>query len=287
LIIGPFFEKPYTQVAEFSKSNKIQAICPVNQSNKLLFNNKYVTELNTSYPTQITYLASYLSRERNTENVLCISGRTKKDKYLADLFSADYKKAIAPFNNNYRNAASTFSFISYSSMKGFDSKLVKGKKNVIVIPITEEGLATSFFTQLNVMMSKSRMNGYEIEIYGLENFLEYDDIETAYKLRYNLHVTSPSFIDYNSQRVKDFVKNYRAEYGTEPNKYAFIGFDVAIYHGVAMTNFGKNFTPYYEQVKIPLLQSNYVLKRSDMNSGFENQSVFILKYEDYKLLKIN
>ena len=287
LIVGPFFEKPYTQVAKFSKANGIQAVCPVNQSNRLLFNNKYVTELNTSLPSQVSYLATYLAANRNTENVICVSGKSKKDKYLSTLFNTKYNKSIAGKSNNYRSKSKTFSFVSFSSMRGFDAKLVKGKKNVIIIPITQEGLATSFFTQLNVMMSRSRMKGYEIEVYALENFLEYEDIETNYKLKYNLHVTSPSYIDYSDERVKNFIRNYRTKYGTEPSKYAFIGFDVALYHGAAMSNFGKNYPSYYGQVKVPLLQANYVLKRSDMNSGFENQSVFILKYEDYKLVKLN
>lgn len=287
LIIGPFFEKPYTQVAKFSKANQIQAVCPVSQSNKLLFNNKYVTELQTSLPTQIAYLSTYLSVNKNTENVICVSGKTKKDKYLASMFSEQYNKKIKGKSNNYRSKASTYNMTSFSSMRGFDVKLVKGKKNIIVVPFTEEGMATAFFTQLNVMMSRSRMRGYEIEIYALENFMEYDGINVELKLKYHLHLTSSSFIDYKDEKVIKFIKNYRKEYGTEPSKYAFVGFDVAFYHAIAMSNFGKSYSSYYGSVKVPLLQSSYVLKRTDNVSGFENQSVYILAYQDYELVKIN
>lgn len=287
LIIGPFFERPYTQVAKFSKANKIQAVCPVSQSNKLLFNNKYVTELQTSLPTQIAYLSTYLSSNKNTENVICVSGKTKKDKYLASMFSEQYNKKIKGKSNNYRSKASAYNMTSFSSMRGFDAKLVKGKKNIIVIPFTEEGMATAFFTQLNVMMSRSRMRGYEVEVYALENFMEYDGIHVELKLKYHLHITSSSFIDYKDEKVIKFIKNYRKEFGTEPSKYAFVGFDVAFYHAIAMSNFGKNYTSYYGSVKVPLLQSSYVLERTDNVSGFENQSVYILAYQDYELVKIN
>ena len=54
-----------------------------------------------------------------------------------------------------------------------------------------------------------------------------------------------------------------------------------------MSNYGKNFSTFYGQIQVPMLQSNYQLKRTDSNSGFENQSVFILAYKEYELLKVN
>lgn len=287
LIIGPFFEKPYKQVSSFCKSNQIQAVCPVSQSNQLLFNNPYVTELKTSFPSQINYLAKYLAANRNTENVICVSGKSKKEKYLATLFSDEFAKAAAGKSNNYRSKPSPFSLTSYSSMKGFDAKLVKGKKNVIVLPLIEKGMSSSFFTQLNIIMTRSRMKGYEIEIYALENFLEYDEIETSQKMKYNLHVTSSSYIDYKDPKVIEFVKQYRAKYGAEPSTFSFMGFDAAFFHGVGLANFGKEYSANYSQVRVPLLQSSYQLERSDKSSGFENQAVYILGYKDYELVKLN
>lgn len=286
IIIGPFYEKPYSQVAQFSKANGIQAVCPVTQSNKLLFNNKNVTTLRTSLPTQISYLASYLSYARNTENVICLSGKSKKEKYLSNLFSERYNKFIEGKTNNYRASASTHNLTSYSSLHGFDLKLVKGKKNIIIIPILDEAMASAFFTQLTVLMSRSKMRGYEIEIFSLENMLDYHDINVDSKMRFNLHVLTSSFIDYKDEKVKEFVRKYRAAYGTEPTKYAFMGFDVAFYHALALNSFGKNYPAYYNQVQVPLLQTNYVLKQSESNSGYENQSVYILKYQDYDLVRV-
>lgn len=287
LIVGPFFEKPYKQVSDFSKSNQIQAVCPVSQSNKLLFNNPFVTELKTSFPTQTSYLAYYIAQHKNTENVICVSGKSKQEKYLANLFSEQFEKALKGKSNNYRPKASSFNLTSYSSMKGFDLKLIKGKKNVIILPLIEKGMASSFFTQLNIILSKSRMKGYEVEVFALENFLEYDEIETSYKMKYNLHVTASSFIDYKEEKVKNFVKQYRAKFGTEPSKFAFMGFDAAFFHAVGLNSFGKNYSDHYDQIQVPLLQSNFQLERSDKNSGFENQSVFILAYKDFELIKVN
>ncbi|MGB1040103.1 MAG: LysM peptidoglycan-binding domain-containing protein [Flavobacteriales bacterium] len=287
LIIGPFLEKPYKEVANFSQSNGVQAISPINVPNRIMFENKNVTMLNASLPTQVTYLASYIAENKNTQNVICVSGQSKKEKYLTTLFSDTYNNAISGKTDNYRSKASKFNMTSFSSMKGFDAKLVKGKKNIIILPILSKGMATAFFTQLNITMVRSRMKGYEVEVYGLENFMGFNDIDTELKLKYNLHVTSSSFIDYKSDTVKNFIKNYRARFGTEPNRYAFIGFDAAMYHGLALINFGRGYTDHYDKIKLPLIQSNYILKRTDLNSGFENKNVFILGYKDFDLVRMN
>ena len=287
LIIGPFYEDSYKIVANFAKLNKMQVVCPVSrQSSKIFLNNPYVTELKTSLPTQISYLANYIGNKRNTENVICVSGKTQKDKFLAGMFTKEYKKVVESKSNNYRPTAKTYKMSSYSDMKKFDVNLVKNKKNIIVIPFTELGMATSFFTQLNMQLSKRRMRGYEIEIYALENFMEYRNIDIDFKLKYNLHVTTCSFIDYNDEAVKKFVLKYREKYGTEPTKYAFMGFDAAFFHAITMNNFGKNYTNFYGNVQVPLLQTNYNLKRTYLNSGFENQKVILLKYVDYELVKV-
>ncbi len=287
LIVGPFYEAPYKKVSDFSKANQIQLVCPVNQHNQFLINNPFITELKTSKPAQTNYLAQFLANNRNSENVICVSGKTAKEKYLANLFSENFGKALVGKSNNYRAGASSFNLVSFSSMKGFDIKLVKGRKNVIVLPILDKAMATSFFTQLNIILSKSRMKDYEVEVYALDNFLEYDQIETALKMKYNLHVTSSSFLDYKDEKVIKFIKRYRSEFGSEPSVSSFMGFDAAFFHAVGLKYFGKNYSSHYDQIKVPLLQSSYQLKKNEMNSGFENQSVFILAYKDFELIKVN
>ncbi|MEN8928003.1 MAG: LysM peptidoglycan-binding domain-containing protein [Flavobacteriales bacterium] len=287
LIVGPFFEKPYKQVAKFAKINEVQAISPVLKNNFVLFNNQFVTQIETSLPTQLTYLATYIAENKNTENVICVSGKSKQEKYLDGVFKDKYNKQIAGKTNNYRSTCGEYKMTSYSSIRGFDTKLVKGKKNILIIPFTDEGMASSFFTQLHNMMTRSRMKGYEIEVYALENFMEYENINVDLKMKYNLHVTSSNYINYKEEKVKSFVRKYRVKFGTEPSKYAFVGYDVAFYHALAMSNYGKRFSGFYGQIKVPLLQSNYNLKKTDIASGYENQSVYILGYKEYSLVQVN
>jgi LysM repeat protein/ABC-type branched-subunit amino acid transport system substrate-binding protein len=289
VILGPLYENTYAKAVDFAKENKIQLICPVDQSNKSLFNNPYVTKLKASLPTQANYLASYLGNNHNTENVIVITGKSKKDKYLAETFTQVFNENIKTKTDNYKPEASAFKFVSYKDMSGIKGKLVASKRNIIVFPTTDLGLAASFFTQLNVEMNKPGMHKHEVSVFALENFLgkAYDNINVSHKIKYDLHVTSTRFIDYEGEKIKSFIVKYRTQFGTDPNEFAFMGYDAALYHAIGMNKFGKSFTSYYDLVKIPLLQSEYNLKRTDDNSGFENNKVYIISYKDYQLNKIN
>lgn len=287
LIIGPFYEKTFKKVTEFAKQNKIQLACPVEQSNKVLFNNPYVTKLKASLPTQAAFLAKYIAENHNIDNVVLVAGKSKKDKYLADLFEKIYNDSIKGKTNNYNQVVTRYNFASYKDMGGLGGKLSGSKKNIIIFPSTELGLSTSFFTQFNVVMNKPGMHKHEVEIYALENFRSYDDIEVDHKVKYNLHITSSYFVDYNSDEVLSFIKKYRDKFGTDPNDFAFMGYDVMLYHGMALKNFGKSHADFYDYVQLPLLQTKYDLKQKEKESGYENQQVFILSYSDYELNRIN
>lgn len=288
VIIGPLYEQTYSQTADFAKRNKIQMVCPVDQSNKSLFNNPYVTKLKVSLPTQAEYLGEYLAKNYNNENVIIITAKSKKDIYLAEAVTNKYNELIKGKSNNYKAQATPFKFVSYKDMSGIKSKLTADKKNILVFPTTDIGMAASFFTQLNVEMNKPGMHNHEVVIFGLENYLskDFDNINIDHKVKYNLHVTSSEFTDYDSDAVKNFIVKYRAQYGTEPNEFAFMGYDAALYHAMGLQAFGTGFATNYSLLQIPMLQTHFKLKRTDENSGFENHKVFILSYSDYKLSKV-
>ncbi len=286
LIVGPFYEKTYNKVTEFAKAQKIQLACPVEQSNKSLFNNPYVSKLKASLPTQAAYLAKYIAEHYNNENVVLVSGKSKKDKYLADLIEKIYNDSIKNKTNNYKATITRYNFSSYRDMSGMSSKLTSSKKNIVLFPSTDLGLATSFFTQFNVVMNKTGMHKHEVAIYALENFKSYENIDIDHRVKYNLHITSSYFIDNNDNKIKKFILKYRKRFGTDPNDFAFMGYDAMVYNGMALQSFGKTHADYYNYIKIPLLHTKYQLEKKDEGSGYENKQVYILSYADYELNKI-
>jgi hypothetical protein len=114
--------------------------------------------------------------------------------------------------------------------------------------------------------------------------MNFETIDEKYKNRYNLHIVTSGFIDYHSQDVKDFILAHRIKYGIDPDKYTFNGFDAAFTNLKGLLLYGSVFTPNYGMLKSAAgytAGSDYKIVES--GSGFENQSIQMLHYNDYKI----
>jgi hypothetical protein len=125
-------------------------------------------------------------------------------------------------------------------------------------------------------------------VFGLEDFMEFETIDEKYKNRYNLHIVASSYTDYNSNKVNDFILAYRIKYGIDPDKYTMNGFDAAFTNLKGLLLYGSVYTPNYPNLKNPkgfAAGSDY--KMVELGSGYENQAVQVLRYNDYKIEVIN
>jgi len=66
------------------------------------------------------------------------------------------------------------------------------------------------------------------------------------------------------------------------SKYAFIGFDVTYYFLNALLQYGNEFMYCLQNTKMDPLSSKLQFKKT-LNGGYENQSVFIVRYKDFKM----
>jgi hypothetical protein len=78
-------------------------------------------------------------------------------------------------------------------------------------------------------------------------------------------------------------------YKAEPsNPYSFMGYDITYYFISALNLFGKDITNCIEKYKVNLLQQEMSFVKESPQKGFENKSVYIIKYEpDFTVVKIN
>lgn len=90
-----------------------------------------------------------------------------------------------------------------------------------------------------------------------------------------------NYIDYQSIRVMGFIKKFRDRYGTEPQTYAYQGFDIGWYFLNALNDYGREFTANLEGYNIPLLHSEFHLERKNEDSGFENRFWNVYQFKGY------
>ena len=150
------------------------------------------------------------------------------------------------------------------------------------MPSNDQAFITDLVTKLNYLN-----NDYKVILFGIDSWLNFDNIDVSYLHKLQTHIITSNHIDFVNENVKCFVKIYRSKYYIDPSIYAFQDFDVAYYYLSALYKYGKYFDSELDSCKYKGLQISFDFNRLNPASGFENRSVSIVKYEDFKLIKVN
>lgn len=86
------------------------------------------------------------------------------------------------------------------------------------------------------------------------------------------HLTASYHIDYNSQKVKDFILAYRALFKTEPGSFAFHGYDLMLYILNVYSEYGSRWYEMLPNQPGEGLQSDFLFNYSE-NDGKSNTAV--------------
>ena len=119
-----------------------------------------------------------------------------------------------------------FQHISYSDneLKNFREGLSSARDNVLVAYGDDLVFATKVLNTINKSARK-----YPITLIGLPNWSEFENLLVQNLLNMNAIYFDDHFVNYNDSTVIDFVYSFRKKYDSEPEKYAFEGFDVGWY----------------------------------------------------------
>jgi hypothetical protein len=156
------------------------------------------------------------------------------------------------------------------------------KINVIVLPSNNQSYVTEFISKLNTINDKNK-----IVLFGLQNWVNYDNLDFDYLNSLNVHIPTNNYIDYHDPATQDFINAYFEKYKTDPELYSYQGFDLTLYFTSALQKFGTGFLNNIVDYKYKGIETNYNFMQYPLDSGFENKFVYILKYHDNKLIKAN
>lgn len=284
LIFGPLYPRQIKIVAQYAKDHKIQNVIPVPVSNKALYKNPYLSKYVTSTPTQVTKLGEYVAERYPNANVIAIKNKSdKQDAFYFDDFVASYNATAAKNPSIYTKNVKTAEMSTSSKLTSVEGKLNDTALNVIVVPSEELGHVSNFVTKLVTTSNRNPYSKYKYLVVGLEDWIDFETIDEKYKSRFNLNVVTSGFIDYNAPDVKRFIKEFRTEYGIVPDKYAINGFDAAFTNLSGLLLYGTAYAQNYHLLNTDGFSSGSQYKSVEAGSGYENQAVYFLEYNDYQV----
>lgn len=271
LIIGPFSPGPFDEVADFADQHHIGIVSPVSPVNRVLFNNETSVKTLPSGITQMEVLANHIEKERKDDNIIEITSGILKEQKMCNTFRDTM--------NRLRVADGKDSIRVNKGFSGIESQLSHDKMNVLVVPSTSQAFVTDLLRNLNGLADK-----YQITVYGMPNWMDYDNLDAEYMEALHLHFAAPYFVDYDQPVVKRFLIDYRGAFGGDPSMFAFAGFDVTLYF---LNQLFVNGTGFIDSVCAQPghgLQQDFSFVKSDAESGYENSGLRIVHISDYELV---
>lgn len=270
LIIGPLYSGNFDRMARFAASHKIRIINPLSTRTDFLLNNPYTIKAQSSSKDQVHILASFIKNNFAGHNIIVVRQFSFSENETSEVFKKEFDEA----------GLNEVIYIR-DSLDGVKRSLSKKHENIII------GLSTDKVFIMDLIRNLNDIRGdYNITCFGMREWEEFG-LDTEHIVNLRLHLPSGSYIDYNSEPVKKFIRLYRTTYNTEPlpNRFAFESFDITWYFVSAMMKYGAAFEECLPSYNYRGLQIPFLFEPQGRH-GFENKGLTIYKIQDYKQVEV-
>jgi ABC-type branched-subunit amino acid transport system substrate-binding protein len=273
LIIGPIFPNGIKAFATYSKNMQKLMVSPLAAASPDQFNNPYLITVNNSLEQHTLSAINFIKSDLKPKKIIMIrSGQ------------ADEFKFAVPFKK-YRDSLlkqTTFSEIGIKAI-GYENvykHLNPVGLNVVVLPATDRNFLLSITKELLKLSAN-----FQIAVIGHPGWEKLQFLDAATMQKLNTHITSSYKVDYKTPRVEQFLGKYRAKFSLEPSEYAIKGFDIAYYFASLMSKKGKAFADDLTKTSLEGIHNQLDFVKHP-KLGYYNNSLMILKYQDFQLKKV-
>jgi len=195
-----------------------------------------------------------------------------KKKYFETAHSVNDTNRISPLKEVFWDP---------KKMYNLTSKFSADEENVIIVPSEDKAFVTRLLTQLNLQKD------YSFKVIGLAAWEGYDNIEIDYLQNLNVHLVVSEHIDSENEKVIEFKKTFFNAYQSAPEKFSYLGYDIACYYLGLMKESGANFKLMFSSFQKELLSRKFHFVKTGIESGYENHSTYLIKYQDFKKLRLH
>lgn len=284
LIIGPAYPECLKPLARYSSENRIPLISPLSPNSYIVDQNPYFFQVNPSFLTQLDEFVKQIDLCKGP-NIVLIHENDSTNQGIINSFKT--------FINNRINQCSSPGFTHFKEVtykagsptpeiqERISHSLSLDRDNLILVPSNNEPFVSDLLGNLHTL---STIHKFPIEVYGFPRWQKFRNVQTDYFYQLELKLFTPFYIDYSKPKVKAFIADYRDAFRAEPTQYAFQGYDVAFYFLTAMKKYGVDFMYCINNLKVDLLQSEFNFVKKDIMSGYENNSIRMIRYtKDYEI----
>ncbi|MGZ3863799.1 MAG: LysM peptidoglycan-binding domain-containing protein [Bacteroidia bacterium] len=275
LIIGPIYNSSFKIVSAEAKKLQIPCVSPLTQQNKVLFESVFTSKTTPANNTLIEGLVNFCVDSLSSQYVVLVNSGALKDQQNIKYFRQLYNEKMAA-----KGSKDTVTEVKGSTVKN----IYKADKTNYFIVLTEnEVFISDFVTHLNMFADKKE----NLRIVGLRKWLSFENLDLEYLNRFGFTYPAPYFIDTENEYLKKLNSLYRQKYYTDAGDYYYYANDLGLYYFNLLKTSGPSFCTSLENFPKKGTILNFDFYHPNNNTGYENRSVQIVRYNEYKLKRVN
>ncbi len=273
LIIGPLFHSPAQLVATWAKQNRVPLLLPTPMSPALLKMNPYVFMAIPTDNRIMEGMAQHIVQRHAKDNIILIKSGLAEDEQNYEILKNQINGLLGA--GAYRQSVKEI-----SGKSSLQTAYVKGMRNIFILPSKNKSHVLDFMKAfLSFQLRNSDGNNPNIVLFGMREWEDWKEIPREQKAMVNLHYASATSWITTAGGFSNFARQFRARFMAEPERLSVQGYDAT--HHFIRCFFMKNMENYNAVI------NQFSYQTTGEGHGMENKTVFILRYEDNKLIELN
>ncbi|HWB62771.1 MAG TPA: ABC transporter substrate-binding protein [Chitinophagales bacterium] len=304
IIIGSVSSSTARLVADFCNANHILNIQPFSPSKSLTTNNPYHLKLAPTIDSHLDGMYQSILDSFPDANIIIYTPKNDRSLPLADhldtLFTNFNATALIKYKVTMINATDQPDVFS-GKASDLEKLFVLNKPNILIVTSYDEPFVQSTLRSVYEKIvrddddDKPHKKSEEekpkpmVIAYGLPTWLNGDILRLDYLNDLNTRISDIFYPDTTRNSTLGFMRDFSSEYGNEPSRYGFLGYDVANFLLQSLKCYGKNFLPFIvtQRYSGAAYKFDIVADRQDSTINFyENTHVNVMKIADYRLEKV-
>ena len=279
MIVGPFFGRSFTVIEEYAKAHDIVVVNPLSTRESVIENSPNVVKVKPGDIGMILSISNLVKNAYSNANVFIVSREKASDtaflNQLEHHLNLAVNEEVTVTGNEFLQFARHESERLEMGSRLVSTLNVEGQvystqdfqdggveKVVIANPIKRydhndmdqlksqlSGVRTNliiaygddnvFATQILNTLTKEA-DQFPITLVCVPDWQKHEKLLVENLLKMNAIYVSDFFVDYQDNDVKQFVRRFRNKYVSEPQNYAFEGYDVGYYFLNALMQYGSD-----------------------------------------------
>lgn len=276
LFIGPMSHDNTQLVLDYGMKHHVPVLAPVEETDTALLAYPNLISINSNERVHNEFIASWLYQR--DDNIVIVHDGEAESLRIAQQVKNDFDDFFAAKDVSSEYTVKLFHYDTknHSALKGQMSE----QDTNVVIAITHNPVhVTSLINKLY------QFNKHEIRLIGESAWINMNGIAPEELRRLKMAYVSPMFVNYQDTASFQFIENYRDTFLDEPDKYAFMGYDVAQLLIPQVYFYGENFAFKLANSKTFCgLSMNWNFIRNHSSQPLLNTSLKLIELkESYKL----